>query len=132
MMRLWLICFSLAAVAEAATVSGAVRLVDSRDPGVRKKRDFSGVVVWLDAVGNHSFRAAEGVVRLDQKNKRFDPHVLAIQVGTTVDFPNNDPIFHNAFSNFSGQPFDIGLYPPGTSRRVRFKRDGIVRVFCRG
>ena len=45
------------------------------------------------------------------------PHVLAIPVGSTVDFPNLDPIFHNAFSNFSGQPFDVGLYPPGTSRR---------------
>ena len=45
-------------------------------------------------------------------------------------FPNLDPIFHNAFSNFSGQPFDIGLYPPSTSRSVTFKHPGIVRVFC--
>jgi hypothetical protein len=51
-------------------------------------------------------------------------------VGTTVEFPNLDPIFHNAFSNFSGQPFDTGLYPPGTSQKVRFRREGIVRVFC--
>jgi hypothetical protein len=47
-----------------------------------------------------------------------------------VDFPNFDPIFHNAFSNFDGQIFDIGLYPPGTSRSVSFRRTGIVRVFC--
>jgi hypothetical protein len=65
-----------------------------------------------------------------QRNKRFIPHVLAIPVGGTVDFPNFDPIFHNAFSNFSGQPFDTGLYPPGTSHKVTFRRDGIVRVFC--
>ena len=51
-------------------------------------------------------------------------------MGSTVDFPNLDPIFHNAFSNFSGQPFDIGLYAPGTSKSETFKHPGIVRVFC--
>jgi hypothetical protein len=51
-------------------------------------------------------------------------------VGSVVDFPNFDPIFHNAFSNFAGQPFDTGLYAPGTSRQVHFRRPGIVRVFC--
>jgi hypothetical protein len=65
-----------------------------------------------------------------QKNKTFSPHVLAIEAGTDVDFPNFDPIFHNAFSRYNGQPFDVGLYPPGTSRTVRFTRPGIVRVFC--
>jgi hypothetical protein len=67
---------------------------------------------------------------MEQRDKRFEPHVLAIQEGTTVDFPNFDPIFHNAFSNFSGQPFDVGLYPPGTTRKVKFRREGVVRVFC--
>jgi hypothetical protein len=56
--------------------------------------------------------------------------VLAIETGTTVDFPNYDPIFHNAFSNFSGQLFDIGLYAPGSSRSFRFQRSGTVRIFC--
>ncbi len=54
------------------------------------------------------------------------PHVMAIPVGGTVDFPNLDPFYHNAFSNFSGQPFDTGLYPPGTSQAVTFKHPGIV------
>ncbi len=65
-----------------------------------------------------------------QQHKQFLPHVLAIRAGTTVDFPNLDPIFHNAFSNIDGQPFDVGLYPPGSSRRVLFHKTGIVRVFC--
>lgn len=65
-----------------------------------------------------------------QKNKTFSPHVLAITVGTVVDFPNYDPIFHNAFSNYDGQMFDIGLYPPGTTRSIAFRREGVVRVFC--
>jgi hypothetical protein len=65
-----------------------------------------------------------------QQNKRFLPHVLAVPVGASVDFPNFDPIFHSAFSNYSGQTFDVGLYKPGTSKTVQFTRPGIVRVFC--
>jgi len=65
-----------------------------------------------------------------QKNKTFTPHVLPVLAGTKIDFPNDDPIFHNAFSTYSGQIFDVGLYPPGTSKTVRFQRSGIVRVFC--
>ena len=55
---------------------------------------------------------------------------MAIPVGATVDFPNRDPIFHNVFSNYNGQIFDLSLYKPNTSRDVVFKRPGIVRVFC--
>jgi plastocyanin len=65
-----------------------------------------------------------------QKDKTFSPHVLAIQAGSLVEFPNADPIFHNAFSSYNGQVFDIGLYPPGTTRSVKFARPGVVRVFC--
>ncbi|MEO8051419.1 MAG: hypothetical protein ABI833_13460 [Acidobacteriota bacterium] len=65
-----------------------------------------------------------------QKEKTFSPHVLAIQAGSVVDFPNADPIFHNAFSSYNGQVFDIGLYPPASTRSVRFARQGVVRVFC--
>ena len=65
-----------------------------------------------------------------QKDKTFSPHVLAVEAGSVVDFPNADPIFHNAFSSYSGQVFDIGLYPPGTTRSLRFARQGVVRVFC--
>jgi len=65
-----------------------------------------------------------------QKGKTFTPHVLAITEGTIVDFPNLDPIFHNAFSKYDGQLFDVGLYPPGSSRSIRFTRPGFVRVFC--
>ncbi len=131
MIWLWRICFSALLVLRlpGATVSGSVQLRDSRDPGVRAM-DYAGVVLWLmpasglkpDIVGIHA--------RMVQKNKTFTPHVLAIPVGSTVDFPNFDPIFHNAFSSYNGQIFDVGLYPPGTNRAVQFSRPGIVRVFC--
>jgi len=130
----WLsrICFSaaLAAQALASTVSGTVQLVDSRDPNVRRKSDYSGVVVWLERAGAAQPGLMARTVKIVQKQKRFQPHVVAVPVGSTVDFPNADLIFHNAFSNFAGQPFDVGLYPPGTSQKVRFVREGVVRVFC--
>jgi plastocyanin len=127
-----LICFSLAgAVAYGAHVSGSVALRDSKDPAVRKGNDYSGVVIWLDPVsGPAPAQVANKRARMVQKDKTFTPHVLAIPVGGTVDFPNFDPIFHNAFSNYNGQVFDVGLYPPSSSRAVRFTRAGVVRVFC--
>src|ERR1041384_3467617 len=132
----WLlrISFSLCwlVAATAATVSGNIELTNSRDPEVRKHKNFSGVVVWLEPVGR-----ATGVPKfarkpnvMAQKMKAFNPHVMAIPAGTAAEFPNFDPIFHNAFSSYSGQVFDVGLYPPGRTRTVVFKREGVVRVFC--
>ena len=135
----WRICFRclwsllwLAAGMAGATVSGQVSVVAQVD-GAHHHADGSTTVVWLSPVQTS---AADGSAqalphaRMIQKDKHFHPHVLAIQVGTYVDFPNEDPIFHNAFSNYDGQLFDIGLYPPGSSRSIRFRREGLVRVFC--
>ncbi len=130
MMLPWLIFFSwLAADAPNATVRGRVELRDSREASVRKGADYSGVIVSLEPV-EKSANTAKPHARILQKDKVFHPHILPIQAGTVVDFPNADPIFHNAFSSYSGQIFDIGLYAPGTSRSVKFTRPGVVRVFC--
>ena len=115
----------------AATVTGSVVLVD-QDGRTPKKRDYSGVVVWLEPVGGppRPAPAKPKQATMEQRNTTFVPHVLAIEIGTAVDFPNHDPMDHNAFSNFDGQVFDVHLYAPQTSRRVVFRRPGIVRVFC--
>jgi plastocyanin len=88
------------------------------------------MVIWLDAVDKPPAPAPTKHSVMLQKDKKFTPHLLAISAGTSVEFPNLDPIFHNAFSNFNGKVFDIGLYAPGSSRTVRFDRPGVVRVFC--
>jgi len=130
----WPITFSLILwvlpPAWSASVGGQVELTNSRDPAVRKLKDYSGVVLWLTPAGSPAPPLTPRRVTMAQDNKRFVPHVLAISVGSTVDFPNHDAIFHNAFSNFSGQPFDVGLYPPKTTQSVTFTHAGIVRVFC--
>jgi len=129
-------CFSVVAVTcavlpvAATTVRGSVSLVASLDPMVRKHKDFSGVVVWLEPLSGTVDPPPSRPAQMLQKDKTFKPHVLAIPVGGRVSFPNLDPIFHNAFSNFNGQIFDVGLYKPGQSKTVAFKRPGIVRVFC--
>jgi plastocyanin len=133
MMWLSRIFFSAAGIASlfGSTVTGTVELKDSRATAVRKHRDFSGVVIAIEPVDGSAVPGpTPNRARMVQKDKTFTPHVLPIQVGTTVDFPNYDPIFHNAFSNYDGQLFDVGLYPPGTSRPVHFTREGVVRIFC--
>jgi plastocyanin len=126
----WLICFSLiAAMLDAATISGTVELRDSRVASVSRQKDFSGVVVSAESVDRTSAPPPGHAVML-QKGKMFTPHILAVTAGTSVDFPNSDPIFHNAFSSYDGQIFDVGLYPPGSSKSVRFVWPGVVRVFC--
>jgi plastocyanin len=69
-------------------------------------------------------------VALTQRNKTFLPHVLAAPVGSTVNFPNQDTIFHNVFSLSGPQPFDLGLYRAGASRARIFTHAGTYRVFC--
>jgi plastocyanin len=129
MIWLWLISFS-ALPLWPASVSGHVVLEDSRDPAVRKRLDYSGVVISLKQLQGTAVAQPGTRVTMLQKDKTFSPHVLPILVGTNVEFPNSDPIFHNAFSSYNGQIFDIGLYPPGSTRSVWFRREGVVRVFC--
>ena len=65
-----------------------------------------------------------------QKDITFVPHVLPVVVGTTVAFPNDDPVFHNVFSASPVHKFDLGLYPQGKSRSTTFERPGIVQIGC--
>lgn len=67
---------------------------------------------------------------MDQRNRTFIPHVMAVQVGTHVAFPNHDTVFHNVFSFREGKRFDLGLYPVGTTKIVDFNQPGLVRIFC--
>ncbi len=128
--RRWISALLLGGTMWGASLSGHVRITDSNEAAVSKKSDYSGVAVWLAPLaGEPPHLTLKHAVML-QKNKMFLPHILTIAAGTTVEFPNMDPIFHNAFSSFNGQIFDIGLYPPGSTRSVRFARPGIVRVFC--
>jgi plastocyanin len=86
-------------------------------------------VVWLEAP-NAPPQVQKARVVLDQRNLSFSPRILVVRAGTTVDFPNNDRVFHNVFSFRDGKRFDLGMYPVGTLRRVVFDRPGLSRIFC--
>lgn len=92
-------------------------------------RPQPNAVVWLEAPNAPASRAGQKAV-LDQRNLSFFPRVLAVRVGTVVEFPNSDRVFHNVFSFRDGQVFDLGLYPVGAVRRVTFDRPGVSRLFC--
>jgi plastocyanin len=125
------VCTALSLIGQTtATVSGTVELDNSRIGSVARGKDYSGVVISLRAVNQAAPAAPAKHAVMLQKNKMFTPHIMPVVAGTTIDFPNGDPIFHSAFSTYGGQIFDLGLYAPGTSRSVRFRRPGIVRVFC--
>lgn len=69
-------------------------------------------------------------VEIRQRDESFLPRVVAVPVGSTVDFPNDDPIYHNVFSLSSAKNFNLGRYPKGKSKSVTFDKPGLVRVFC--
>jgi plastocyanin len=91
--------------------------------------EIKNVVVY---VAGAPFRGALAPMKaeLRQEHETFLPHVVAITRGSTVDFPNDDPIFHNVFSLSSAAAFDLLRYPQGQSRSRQFPKAGIVKVYC--
>jgi plastocyanin len=89
-------------------------------------------VVYLesDELNQRPYPAPARTPSLDQKNLQFHPQVLPVMVGTKVDFPNRDNLFHNVFSYSQAKEFDLGRYPKDDSRSVTFDRPGVVRVYC--
>ena len=88
-------------------------------------------VVYFETAPQGAFEGPDWPpAALDQRDQAFVPYVLAIPAGTTVQFPNNDKTYHNVFSLSKTKRFDLGRYPRGQSRSVRFDHPGVVRVFC--
>jgi plastocyanin len=86
----------------------------------------SHVVIYIDG----PVASNPGSATLEQKNRRFVPDLVVIPAGSSIAFPNLDPIFHNVFSLSKPKSFDLGNYPQGHSRTVTFAEPGIVLVNC--
>ena len=111
---------------EARPNPAALGMSGTRDPLDRRRS-----VVYLETAPQPAFEGNElRRARMDQRNERFVPHVLAVVAGTTVDFPNDDSKYHNVFSLSKTKAFNLGRYAAGHSKSVVFDRPGIVRVFC--
>ncbi len=109
----------------AGTLSGSVELLEKEG---RKASTVSDVVVYVEgAKGKVKTGVKEKVV---MKSKAFTPRVTVVPVGGTVDFPNEDPLFHNVFSVSGDNRFDLDLYKKPNTGSFTFKHPGIVRVYC--
>jgi plastocyanin len=147
-----LLFFALATVAEAqgtGSIEGSVtlsRALASRrirfriysepgkgatppsQPAPDLKDEYANVVIYLEGAAPAVTTARGPAMR--QKGEQFLPHVLPILRGTTVEFPNDDDVFHNVFSLSGPKQFDLPKYPAGSSRSVTFPKTGVVNVFC--
>jgi plastocyanin len=108
----------------AGTITGTVELLDK---GGRKASDLTDVIVYVDGLKGRT-RAA--TASMTMKAKTFTPHVLVVPVGGTVEFPNEDPIFHNVFSVSGENRFDLDLYKRPKKGSFTFQHPGVARVYC--
>jgi plastocyanin len=95
---------------------------------VAGRKPVANAVIWLDAPS--APRPRERRFVMHQRNMEFVPRVLAAPVGSIVELPNNDRVFHNVFSFTNGKPFDLGLYPTGASKRITLDRAAVNRLYC--
>ena len=158
MKRRFSLLFGLAMIAVragAGTISGTVHAegktgadadancgkYDSREFKFKERVDYAAMhdfVVFLEGpMGTNELVVPDKTVqvttdkKITQKGAAFNPHVLPIMRGTTVEWPNNDDIFHNVFSFSEPMPFDLGLYKKGEKAKpIKFDVPGRVDVFC--
>ncbi len=133
----------------AATIEGSIRVVlpvsrrpsaitmyprrglEGRHGSAGQERDAGfNCIAYLEGVTPPPAPAVPDTFSMRQAGERFDPHVLPVRVGSVVRFPNLDPFFHNVFSYSKPKRFDLGKYPMGRSRSVRFSTPGLIQVFC--
>jgi plastocyanin len=119
------LALALSAGLAAAPVNGKVMFMTRRgqNPVVNE------TLVWLEPAGK-AWKKPAAAFTMTTRSKAFLPHVLAIPAGSSVAFPNEDPIAHNLFSLTPGNTFDLGLYRRGTGKSHKFEAPGTVNVYC--
>lgn len=121
-------------VAQGSDVSLRIDILRDKEGARNHSRQSAPIeaVVWLSSASSEPRQPTlpPRTFTLTQKEKQFTPHLLVVPTGSSVDFPNLDPFFHNVFSLFNGKRFDLGLYEAHSYRAVRFDREGISYIFC--
>jgi len=115
--------------ATGTDLAGHVELLDKSGHLPARGESLEDVVVWFEPLWANP-GVAPGRAELSTWRKSFVPRVLPVTAGSTVRFPNRDPILHNAFSVSRGNAFDLGLVEQGPGDEVVFDRPGVARVFC--
>ena len=128
MKRLLLLASVIALVSgeiSAATINGKVMFLTKRG----QRPVVNETLVWLDTVGRAPKKPAAQFT-MTTRSKTFLPHVMAVPAGSSVSFPNEDPIAHNLFSLTPGHTFDLGLYRRGPGKTHTFETPAVVNVYC--
>lgn len=110
----------------AAGLSGNVTFVTKRG----QRPNIAETLVWLEPVGAKPARRNASSFQMTTRGKTLIPHILAIPAGSTVLFPNEDPISHNLFSLSNPNTFDLGLYRRGAGKSETFEVPGVINVYC--
>lgn len=121
---------ALAGIALTALPTGAAEVrgtVTMKEKGGAASSDLAAVVVYLEGA---AAPVAPKRTTITMRGKAFEPRVLVVPVGATIDFPNADPILHNVFSATKGNSFDLQLYKAPKSASWTFREAGIVNVYC--
>lgn len=114
-------CFSQDVSTNGATINGKIE--------VKGVRDARNIVVFLENVKG-DFKLPLEKPFIDQQNLTFNPHVLPVLVGSTVEYPNNDNVLHNVFSPSKVKRFNLGTYGGGKVREITFDKPGVVTILC--
>jgi plastocyanin len=115
---------SLFAGAAGGTIVG--QILDGAGKPVR------GAVAYVKSgvPDSAKFHAPAEPLVVDQRDKAFQPGVLPVLVGTTVDFRNDDPVMHNVYSRSTAKTFDLGTYSNKDKKATTFDTPGRVDIFC--
>jgi plastocyanin len=95
-------------------------------------KDSADAVVYVASIAGKEFPAPAEHAKMDQHNLVFNPHVLALQAGTTVDFLNSDAVLHNVFSpDACADKFNLGTWPQGQTKSFTFKKECVASLLCK-
>lgn len=126
----WLLALALAPLSVAEEPAASIHLRFGL-PQNAKAHPVPAVVWLVPEPGTPPAPfASHGPYTLLQKNRTFIPHLQVVPIGSAVQFPNEDPYFHNVFSMYAGKRFDLGLYEAGATKSVTFSREGVSYIFC--
>jgi plastocyanin len=114
-------------LAAQGAVSGRVTMLER--PG-ETTTDLGSTVISLEPAPGTKVRLEKVTAQMPIQNRQFSPRVVAVMVGSKVEFPNQDPFNHNVFSSTPGALFDLGLYGRGGSKNATFRKPGAFPIYC--
>lgn len=134
-LTLWIVVGLLLGIPSAVLAADAAGVGIVKGTITISGKPATDAVVSIEGLSKEQVKAQMLLVKpqkrvMDQQNLKFIPTVLALMVGESVEFPNNDKAWHNVYSKGGANDFDLGLYAPGKTRSKKFDNPGVSRILC--